>query len=99
MDFSSFASEASNSCGTSDGVSVWTDGSIEVQLEDTDVERAKELARQRNESYQSGETTDDNFSDTKSGGDLHVQGLLAEIAMERVYGVPVDETVSPAGDG
>ncbi|MCU4744483.1 hypothetical protein [Natronoglomus mannanivorans] len=83
----------------SDSVTVRSDGTIEVELDDTDVDRAENLARQRNQSYQSGATTDDNWAGSKSGGDIHVQGLLAELAMEEVYGVPVDESISAAGDG
>ncbi|MCU4754002.1 hypothetical protein OB919_18800 [Halobacteria archaeon AArc-curdl1] len=96
---SNWCSDPDNSDDDSDNYDVRSDGTIVVNLGDDDVERAHTLARERNRSYLSGATTDDNWSEGKSGGDIHVQGLLAEIAMEIVYGVPVDESISAVGDG
>jgi hypothetical protein len=74
------------------------DGRISIDLKSEEMEEVREIARQRNKSYNAGRTADTNYTKEK-GLKSHIRGVTAEFAMQLLYDESeVDRSISEKGD-
>jgi hypothetical protein len=73
-------------------------GRISIELTDEEMSEVKQIARARNESYQSGKTYDSNYTDD-AGVDHHIRGVTAEYGLALLYDESeIDRDVYEQGD-
>lgn len=79
----------------------YDDGEVTVTLTDEDIQRVRDLAEQRAESYVNGRTRDERSGGHHTTTSVHVQGLRAELAVAKAFGDgwdDVDKSISDNGD-
>lgn len=67
-------------------------------LQPSDLVRAVELAQGRNRKEKAG-VRSKKYDEGRSEFEIHLLGILGELAVADLFGVPIDETVGLTGDG